>query len=94
MQKLEEIHPTGSSVLLRTDNYNYLYIEQVLMGSVKSVGGLTRGRGFVQSTSLVWLLSMPACAYVNNALQEVTGLTDQSKAKTTRTCTPKTCRAS
>ena len=30
-----------------------LYIEQVFMGNIKSVGGLTRRRGFEESSSLV-----------------------------------------
>ena len=86
MDKLEETHPAvytkfleGLFVLRRSDSYwagifSDLYIEQVLMGSVKSVGGLTRGRGFEESTSLIWLLSMPACGEVHKAMQEVTGL--------------------
>lgn len=86
MEKLEETHPVvyakfleGLSVIRRSDRYwagifSDLCIEQVLMASVKSVGGLTRGRGFQDSTSLIWLLSMPVCAEVHEALQEVTGL--------------------
>ena len=72
MNNLPQTHPdvyakfmAGLFVLRRTDSYwsgifSDLYIEQVLMGSVKSVGGLTRGRGFDESTSITWLLSMPA----------------------------------
>ena len=40
-----------------------LVIEQVLMRSVKSQGGLTRGRGMNAIQRLLWLLSMPACAH-------------------------------
>lgn len=88
MEKLEETHPSvynrfmqGLFVLRRSDSYwsgiySDLYIEQVLMGSVKSVGGLTRGRGFNESTSLVWLLSMPACGEVQQAVQEITSLSN------------------
>ena len=50
-----------------------LVIEQVLMRSVKSTGGLTRGRGMTECQRLVWLLGMPACADVNRAMQEFTG---------------------
>jgi len=86
MQKLEEHHPDvfklfmdGHHVLRRTDRYwaglsPDLVIEQVLMKSVKSVGGLTRGRGMGESQRTQWLLSMPACADMNNAMQELTGL--------------------
>ena len=79
MNKLKETHPIvytqfmeGLFVFRRTDSYwagifSDLYIEQVLMGSVKSVGGLTRGRGFLESTSLIWLLSTAACGKVHKA---------------------------
>ena len=49
-------------------------IEQVLMRSVKSQGGLTRGRGMNEIQRLVWLLSMPACVQVNLAIQTLTGV--------------------
>ena len=44
------------------------------MGSLKSAGGLTRGRGFEDSTSLIWLLSAPACGEVRKAMETVTEL--------------------
>ncbi|KAJ8414824.1 hypothetical protein AAFF_G00023470 [Aldrovandia affinis] len=50
-----------------------LVIEPVLMRSMKTSGGLTRGRGMTELQRLKWLLSMPACAEVNNAMQELTG---------------------
>ena len=86
MEKLEETHPAvyckfqeGLFVVRHSDSYwsgifSDLCIEKVLMRSIKSVGGLTRGRGFQESTSLLWLLSMPACGEVHKALQEVTVL--------------------
>ena len=43
------------------------------MRSVKSAGGLTRGRGMGDSQRTPWLLSRPACADMNSAMQEVTG---------------------
>ncbi|KAK7111484.1 hypothetical protein V1264_011106 [Littorina saxatilis] len=84
MQQLKEHHPSvfhefthGYHVLRRSDRYwaglsTDLVIEQVLMRSVKSAGGLTRGRGMGDSQRTQWLLSMPACAEMNNAMQEVT----------------------
>ena len=51
-----------------------LIIEQVLMRSMKTGGGLTRGRGMTEQQRVTWLLAMPACAEVNNAMQEVTGV--------------------
>jgi len=89
MEKLQNTHPNvyrhfvkdGLFVIRRTDNYwagifPDLCIEQVLMGSIKSVGGLTRGRGFDDSTSLVWLLSMPTCAEIHKAIEEVCDAND------------------
>ena len=69
-----------------------LIIEQVLMRSVKTHGGLTRGKGFTETQRLVWVLSMPACANINNAMQSFTGVSyetsdqhkDLSKARQTR----------
>ena len=42
-----------------------LVIEQVLMRSIKTSGGLTRGRGMAEQQRLTRLLPMPACAEVN-----------------------------
>ena len=68
----------GNHVVRRSDRFwgglsSDLVIEQVLMRSVKSVGGLTRGRGMTESQRAQWLLSMPACVEINNAMQEFTG---------------------
>ena len=42
------------------------------MRSVKSTGGLTRGRGMSESQRAQWLLSMPVYFDFNNAMQEFT----------------------
>ena len=68
---------TGYHVIRRSDHYwaglsSDLVIEQVLMRSMKATGGLTRGRGMTESQRTRWLLSMPACAEVNSAIQELT----------------------
>ena len=55
-----------------------LIIEQVLMRSVKTNGGLTRGKGFTGTQCLVWVLLKPACANINNAMQYVTGVYEAS----------------
>ena len=39
-----------------------LVIEQVMMRSIKSRGGLTRGRGITESVGLQWIYSMHKCA--------------------------------
>ena len=44
------------------------------MRSMKTSGGLTRGRWMTEQQRLMWLLSMPACAEVNQAMQELTGV--------------------
>lgn len=67
----------GHFVVRRTERFwgglaRDLAIEQVLMRSLKSTGGLTRGRGFEESQRQVWLLSMPSCSELNNAMQELT----------------------
>ena len=57
-------------VVRRSDRYwaglsTDLVIKQVLMRSMKTSGGLTRGRGMTEQQRVIWLLSMPACAEVN-----------------------------
>ena len=50
-----------------------LFIEQVLMAGIKSTGGLTRGRGFSESSRLLFLLSRPICAEVSQSIFEIAG---------------------
>ena len=50
-----------------------LMIEQVLMRSMKTSGGVTRGRGMSEQQRLTWLLAMPACAEVNRKMPELSG---------------------
>ena len=90
MQSFKDDHPVvhdlfqaGYHVVRRIDRYwdglsTDLVIEQVLMRSVKSQGGLTRGRGMNEIQRLLWLLSMPACAQVNLAMQTLTGVRYES----------------
>ncbi|KAJ8039828.1 hypothetical protein HOLleu_13951 [Holothuria leucospilota] len=85
MLQLEEKHPevhaafkNGNHVIRRSDRFwaglsTDLIIEQVLMRSVKATGGLTRGRGLTEAEWARWILSMPACADMNNAIQEFCG---------------------
>ena len=100
MSHLQDDHPdpdvyqhfqNGLHVIRRSDRYwaglsSDLVIEQVLMRSMKTNGGLTRGQGMNEQQRLVWLLSMPACAEVNRAMQELTGVSydsgDQNKEMT------------
>ena len=86
MKDLPATHPVvyenfiaGHHVVRRSNRYwaglsTDLVIEQVLMRSLKTSGGLTRGRGLTEVQRLVWLFSMPACAEINEAMQELTGI--------------------
>ena len=90
MSNLRDDHPavyrdfvSGFHVVRRSDRFwaglsTDLVIEQVLMRSLKTSGGLTRGRGFTEQQRLIWLLSMPACADTNRAMQELTGVKSNS----------------
>jgi len=69
----------GLHVGRRSDRYwaglsQDLLIEQVLMRSIKTTGGLTRGRGMTETQRLVWLLSTNACSEVNLAMQDLTSV--------------------
>ncbi|KAK3869286.1 hypothetical protein Pcinc_025395 [Petrolisthes cinctipes] len=84
MSNLKTQHPNvqqyfeeGFHVVRRSDRLwaglsSDLIIEQVLMRSLKTCGGLKRGRGMTEQQRLLWLLSMPACAEINQAMQEIT----------------------
>ncbi|WAR13479.1 hypothetical protein MAR_027659 [Mya arenaria] len=69
---------SGHHVIRRADRFwaglsTDLVIEQALMRSVKSAGGLTKGREMSEIQRVQWLLSMPACSDVNTAIQEYIG---------------------
>ena len=99
MHDLQTKHPEvyksfqdGLHVVRRSDCYwaglsTDLAIEQVLMRSIKTSGGLTQGRGMSETQRLVWLMSMPSCAEVNNAMQNLTGVmyhTSEQHKETTK----------
>ena len=44
------------------------------MRSLKTSGGLTTGRGMTERQRVIWLLSMLACAEMNRAMLELTGV--------------------
>ena len=52
-----------------------LIIEQVMMRSIKSRGGLTRGRGLIETVRLQWIYSMHKCAEIHD-----TDFTNKSEA--------------
>ena len=74
----------GYNVVRRSDRfwagiYTYLATEQVLMRSMKTHGGLTRGAGMSELQRLVWVHSMPAYAHVYEAMQNFTGVSYQKR---------------
>ena len=86
MVRLESEHPVvyqklidGFHVVRRSDRKwaglsTDLVIEQVLMRSMKTSGGLTRGRGMTEQQRLIWLHAMPVCAEINRAMLDLTGV--------------------
>ena len=44
------------------------------MWSMKTSGCLTRSRDMTETQRLVWLMALPVCAEVNNAIQQLTGV--------------------
>lgn len=84
MLQLADLHPevfaffrSGCHVVRRSDRYQAglssdLVIEQTLMRTVKTTGGLTKGHGMTELQRIQWLLSMPACSTVNAAMQKLT----------------------
>ena len=51
-----------------------LVIEQELMRSIKTNGGLTRGTGMSENQRDIWVLSRPLCGQVANSMQNLTGV--------------------
>ena len=49
------------------------------MRSMKTSGGLTRRRDMTEQQQVIWSLAMPACAKVNRAMQQLTGVTFNSR---------------
>ncbi|CAC5413385.1 unnamed protein product [Mytilus coruscus] len=86
MQTLETEYPdmyskfcVGYHVVRRSNRYwtgisTDLAIEQTLMRSVKTSGGMKRGKGMSEVQRAQWLLSMPACSGINSAMQTVENL--------------------
>lgn len=81
MRQLESTHPQVYKrftedvlqVVRRSNEYwaglsSDLVIEQVLMQSIKTTGGLTHGRGMSETQHLVWVLSNPTTSEINTAM--------------------------
>ena len=86
MSKLNHTHPdvyeafqSGLHPVRRSDRewaglWTDLVIEQELMRSLKTSGGLTRGSGMSELQRAIWVMSRPACAQVNMTMQHLTGV--------------------
>ena len=79
----EKFTKEGYHTVRRTDKYwnglwSDLIIEQVLMRSLKSRGGLTRGRGVAESTRTLWVMTMHRCAEIHDAMCTLTKLQHKS----------------
>lgn len=87
MCQLETRHPDiyekfsrGFHVIRRSDQCwaglsSDLVIEQTLMRSLKSSGGLTHGSGMTEEMRALWTMSTPITSEYNNAMQEFNDLT-------------------
>ena len=51
-----------------------LFIEQIMMRTIKYRGGPTRGPGFTESVRILWVYSMHKCASMHRAMSSLTGL--------------------
>ena len=86
MSQLQSSHPdvhakftAGFHVIRRSNQFwaglsSDLVIEQTLMRSLKSSGGLTHGSGMTEEMRALWTMSKPVTARFNNAMQEFTDL--------------------
>ena len=85
MKSLPQTHPwiysqfvNGEHTVRRTERnwtgiWTDLAIEQTLMRSLKTRGGLTVGRGMSESVRHQWVLSLSHSASIHNAMVQVTG---------------------
>ena len=67
-------HSVRISSRFWADLWTDLTIEQVMMRSIKSRGGLTKGRGVTEAVHLQWIYSMHKCAGIHDAMTTVTDL--------------------
>lgn len=86
MQALEYKHPwlhdkfMGGEHAVKRSRHSWaglwsdLVIEQTPMRSVKSRGGLTRGRGMTESVRHKWVLSLNYSAAIHDAMTELSGV--------------------
>ena len=73
----------GNHAVTRNNQYwsglwSDLVIEQTLMSSIKSWGGLTRGWGIGESIQHMWVLSLKRCAAIHQAMRQLSDITHKS----------------
>jgi hypothetical protein len=90
MSELPEKHPwlhdqfeKGLQPVRRSDRYwaglwTDLVIEQALMRSLKSRGGLSRGRGMSEAVRLLWVHSSHKCAEIHEAMTNINNIKHQT----------------
>ena len=95
MKSLQEDHPwlfeqftKGEHAVKRSNNswaglWSDLVIDQTLMRSVKSRGGLTRGRGINESVQHMWVLTSNYSASMHDAMTNLTGIVTKSSEQHT-----------
>jgi hypothetical protein len=101
MNELDQKHPdivakfeSGLHVIRRTDHFwaglgSDLTIEQTLMRSLKTSGGLTRGSGMTEEVRTIWTLSSCVSSAYNLAMQEFTELSFTSSEQHKDSTTPR-----
>ena len=77
--ELYDMFMNGFHVIRRSDRYwagvsSDMLIEHTLMRSLKTLGGLPRGRGMDEIQCLIWIMSKPACSEVNDVIQNLTSV--------------------
>jgi regulator of replication initiation timing len=78
-QKFEEgFHAVRRSTRYWAGLWSDLVIEQTMMRSIKTRGGLTRGRGMSEDVRHLWVLSMSDTTLIHQAMTEATGLAIKS----------------
>ena len=81
----------GYHTVRRTDRFwaglwTDLIIEQVMMRSLKSRGGLSGGRGVTESVRMMWIHSMHRCAGIHNAMSDLTGMQHRTSEQHVELC--------
>ena len=79
----EGLHPVRRSDREWAGLWTDLVIEQELMLSLKTIGGLTRGSRMSEHQRPIWVMSRPACAQANISMQHLTGVHHNSSEQTT-----------